>query len=441
METSGWDIVSACSQSKINDLLKSRMAAMPAKVTWDDKAGHTVDATFDPWQITGFGTDRKLTVELPIAQGTMTSTGKFAAFPKVDLAGVVVEVTISLVFVDNAAGTASDLSFNISHVAQSKSDQTEGAVYVKAADLTQKLHKLDPSGGVAMNLGKLLCSALVAHGDKLKYALGTVNLQPGAGWMKPVEKAHMFAPGKAGGDGFLAVATMVRDLPANTRSRTLDPSLFDTGHDFFMIVAGDVFLENFLMPTLGKGFVNDPKTFSMAGDSVVSFLPLQCNEVDHWGTGYHPVLNTFRLSIDGKTLNSEFTGWFQITGLGSKAYVTFSGQQNMSCSYDAKAGSISFEAAKSPDPEWHKHLPWYEWAAAAVVAPIAGPIIAGVMVGVMDAIIAGVMAGVTDSVLQAKGTTGLDAVADIAVTWPGSTGCRIDECGLDTAFYVRGRVT
>ena len=446
MKTYGWDIVSACSQAKLNELLASRLKKTPPKVSYSDGDGKDIQATFDPWQITSFGSDNKLTLDLPIKSGTLKDTSKFAAKPSINLAGVIIEVTITLAFVDKASGSGSDLSFSLKKKATSPADKHAGAVYVKNPDVNDVLKKQDPSGTAATTVGKHIVEALIAHADKLSYALSTVNLQPGSAWMKPVDKAHMFAEGpkKANGEpgeGYLVVATMVRNLPAGSRSLNVDSSLFDSKYDFFMLVAGDVFLEQFVLPDIATGFIGNPHSqFMMSGDDIMDIGPLQCPTVDHWGTGYDPILTTFEMAIDGEILQTSSTGLFQITGLGSKATVSFSMTQNAECHYNKSGKSISFTPTHSPDPTYHKHIPWYEYAAALPLLPFFGPFIAIVVGAIVDGVIAAVTNGVAKSVTTSGGTGGLSGLSTVAVSWPGSGATKVSECGLSSAFYVKGTI-
>lgn len=449
MDTFGWDVVSACSQTKINALLAARFAANPPSIKYSDGSGIDIDVVFQPWQITSFGSDLKLTVDLPIGSGSMTDTSKFANNPNIDLAGVTIEITLTLAFVDNASGSSSDLSFNLKTAATSPADKTPGAIYVKNPDITGRLAKLDPSGIAATRLGQRVAAALVAHADKLSFALSSVNLQPSIGWMKPLQVVHMFAEGPKRangepGEGYLVVAIMVRNLPAGTQANSVDPTLFDSTYDFFMLIAGDLFLEFFVLPQLSSGFAPDPSgslpIFMMAGDSVIGMPVMYCPEVDHWGTGYHPILASFQMLIDGQYLQTTSTGLFQITGLGSKAYVDFSMVQNASCSFSSSTGTIAFAPGPSPDPQHNMHLPWYEWAAGAAVTPILGPIVALVVTGVVDGVIAAVTQGVTNSVTSSGTTGGLNGLGSIAVTWPGSNATSVSDCGLSDAFYIRGTI-
>ena len=71
MDTHGWDIVCACSQSRLNALLAKRQTATPPTLKYNDGAGTTIDATLGPWKITSFGSNNRLTLSLPITTGTL----------------------------------------------------------------------------------------------------------------------------------------------------------------------------------------------------------------------------------------------------------------------------------------------------------------------------------------------------------------------------------
>ena len=445
MDTHGWDIVSACSQSKLNALLKARLTKTPPTLSYDDGQGTTLDITFSPWQITAFGSNRALTLDMPVKSGTLTNGNKFAEKPSVDLAGVTMAVRIQLDFIDQAKGDASNLSFTFKAAATSAADKTDGAVFVQQADVTGQLAKVDPSGNSATVLHNHVADALVHNAAKLEIPLSVVNLAPagGAAWMKPVEKAHMFGTGPkkangAPGEGYLIVATMVRTLPAATRSLNFDETLFDTQHDVFMLLNKDLFLANVIQPNLPAAFKDSSAVnFQMMGDSIAGVGVLICPEVDHMGTGYDPFLTRLTISIDDDRLKSTAVGFFHITGL-THSSVTFNFTQYATCRYDSATQSIAFDKAQSPDPDYEKHIPWYLYAVASVALPFLGLIVGGIILAVVDVVIAAVTTGVASTIGKSSKTSGIASLSNIAVTWPGSTETKIAESGLSDGFYMRG---
>ena len=51
MNLFGWDVLSACSQDKLNQMLQARQSAAQPKLTYSDPAnGLKITADFAPWQ-------------------------------------------------------------------------------------------------------------------------------------------------------------------------------------------------------------------------------------------------------------------------------------------------------------------------------------------------------------------------------------------------------
>lgn len=451
MDLHGWDIVSACRQDDLNKLLAKRMANDPPTLSYTDSTGIKIDGVFDPWEISSFGTDTTLTLTLPFKSGTLKNTSKFSTKPTVKLDGVKVEISVQLDFVDNAAGTASDLKFNFGTKATSPSDKQAGAVWCINADLDGTLKGEDPSGDSTTDLREHIPQVLIANADKLNYALTSLNLAPAAkqSWLKPLKKNFMFAKGPTDANGkqepgHLVVALMVRDLPDETRTSDIDPSLVAGDSAMTMAFAKDLFLEHFIMPTLPSSFVGASSSgFIMMGDKIGHLpfpTPLRCKDVEHWGTGYTPYLGSFFVSIDDDELATSASGFFDITGL-AKSYVTFDFNQKFKAAFDASTQKLSFKAYGGANPNYEKHIPWWVYALSAVALPAVGLIVAAVVAAIVDIVIAAVTTAVSK---QVTGTGGgamhLGDLAAAIVAWPGSDAITVEKAGLDDAFVVRGKI-
>lgn len=459
MDTHGWDVLAACRQDDLNKLLAKRMSHAPPSLSYTGADIEIVHAQFDPWQITSFGSDNTLTLLLPFKSGTLKDSGKFAINPQVDLSGVKMEVSVQIDFVDNAAGSASDLKFQLKTVGKSKQDHTKGAVFVVNPDLDGTLNKRDPSGTSATHLNEHIPEVLIAHADKLSYALTSVNLVPkGAqSWIKPVVKHFMFAQGKKDKNnqqepGHLVVAIMVRDRPAASRSDKIDDGLTNSSSGLNMAFAPDLFLEHFIMPSLPDSFQN-PKNlvFKMKGDTIQLAIgpmstapyistPAECKPVNHWGTGYTPFLYPLTISIDDDLMTVHADGTFDITGLADSS-VSFWFTQSLKPAFDAKTQSLKFKAYGETKSDYHKHIPAWIYIVSGVAALAVPLIVAAIITAIVDVVVAAVTTAVAKQAAGSGGQqTNLGNLADALVAWPGSTSVKIFEADLETAFVVRGEI-
>lgn len=456
MDTQGWDVLAACRQGDLNKLLAKRMGESPPMLSYPG-AGIDIEIVFDPWQITSFGTDKTLTLLLPIKRGTLKDSGKFSVKPQIDLSGVKIEVSVQIDFVDNAAGTASDLKFQLKTAGKSRQDKTNGAVFVMNADLDGTLQKEDPSGNSATQLKEHIPQVLIAHADKLSYALTSLNMVPSSerSWIKPLVKHFMFAQGTKDKNGqqepgHLVVAIMVRDRPPASRSDKIDDALTNSSSGLNMAFAPDLFLEHFIMPSLPNSFQNpNYLVFKMKGDKIqlaigpVSTAPYistaaECKPVDHWGTGYTPWLYPLTVSIDDDLMTVHADGTFDITGLADSS-VSFWFTQSLKPEFDAKTQSLKFKAFGETKSDYHKHIPAWIYIVSGVAALAVPLIVAAVITAIVDVVVAAVTTAVAKQAAGAGGQqTKLGDLADALVQWPGSKSVNISQADLETAFVVRG---
>ncbi len=444
MDTHGWDLVTACSQDKLNALLATRLQKTPPTVTYSDGSGLQIAATFDPWKISSFGSDNRLTMILPIRTGSLTSSSKFAAVPQVTLDGAQIEIALDLTFVQDATGKKTDLTFNFQTPATSLSDTTAGAIWVVNADLSGVLAKADPSGAAGQALHDHLPACLIANRDGLAYAISSVNMAPvGTSWPGPVAMEYLFVQGAktasgGQGPGYLAVLSMVRSLDPKTRSRNIDSTLCDGNHDVCLLLHKDLFLEHHILPMLPSGFVGaQPWQFVVAGDMVMSIAPLICPTVTNAGTDYIPVLSSLQVAVAGDQIQADAVGLFSITGLVN-SYVTFDIQQGLKCAFDAGSGGLSLTPAGPPASTYEKHIPTWIYVVGAVALLPLGLILGLVLVAVVDIVVDTVSSAVAGKVGAQGSTTAVGDWAFASVEWPGSTGWSVTEGGLSDSLYLRG---
>ncbi len=455
MDTNGWDIVSACRQDDLNALLKKRMAGKPPTLSYSDGGKIEIDVTFDPWEISSFGTDNTLTLVLPFKSGSLKNSSKFATNPKIDLADVQIEIRIQLEFVDDAHGTASNLEFQFKTAAKSPHDKTSGAVFVINADLNGKLKSRDPSGNAATEIRKHIPEVLISNADKLNYALTSLSLSPpnDLAWLKPKRKHFNFAQGKTDAHGHqmpghLVVSTMVSDRPIGSTTATVDEALTNNSNAVNMAFDKPIFMRHFLMPHIGESFVNSSNLkFRMAGDKVALFvgldssgfyMPAQCKDVEHWGTGYTPFLYPLVIELDDDELKVSADGFFDVTGLADSS-VTFWIKQSLKGHFNPAKQSMSFSSSGKTKSDYHKHIPAWIYIVTAGAAALVAGVLALIVTAVVDIVIAAVTTAVAKQVTAAGGgTSHMGDLAAATMAWPGSDGIEATDASLESALLIRG---
>ena len=115
MDVSGWDFVCACSCDALNKLLALQFKATPATLSFDDKAGTTINVQFDAWRIVAGGSGKKLHIEMPVKTGTVVTPLESGSID-----GIVMVAEIELAFIADKPSAKSNLKFNFSVVLRSR---------------------------------------------------------------------------------------------------------------------------------------------------------------------------------------------------------------------------------------------------------------------------------------------------------------------------------
>ena len=440
-----WDAAFACSGEKLNEILAGQFKKTPASLAYDGD-GVTLQADFDPWRIVAGGAEKKLRMELPFKQGTISNP----LLGSIKLDGVVAVIEVTLAFVSNAKAGTNDLRFDLRTVAAKSGDETDGSVFVVVADRDGILKKLDPTGAAESTLHDHLAQCLIANRDKLIYLFTSLNLAPAgdASWLALKHAEYVFLTGPEGKIGYLAVLGVVTDRDTGKLQRKVDPSLVDYKHDACAAFAPAVFLEHVIKPNLPSSYPGShADDFVVSGSSLIFSGPvaiahghpavLACATVDHWGTGYRPSLGALTISIAAEQLKTVAAGSFDITGLAN-SYVTFTTHTAATFGYDAATGKISFVPAGSPSHDYNKHIPWYLYVASLPVLPFLGLLVGAIVVGIVDGVTEAVTTGVAQKVTGGAGQNlALANWSSEAVKWPGMDKWTVQEAGLSDAFYLR----
>jgi Clostridium P-47 protein len=434
MDIYGWDVVCACSSTKLNEMLALQFSKNPATLAYTDNGGTQINIIFDAWRIIAGGSVKKLRFELPVKTGSLTSP-----LGSVKLDGVVIVAEMELAFVAGVTPSTSNLQFSLQVVASQQGDPTAGSIFIINADRDAILTKQDPTGNASMTLHDIVPQCLIANKSKVAYVLSTLNLTPAGdgSWLAPQNSQYVFVQGSSGSSGYLAIFSMITNASTAGLTLNIDPTLCDGINDVCVAFAPHVFLEHVIMPSLWSSYVGaNTANFQMQNGIIINFGPLMCKPVSHWGTGYQPVLTSFSMTIVASDLVTAANGVFGLTGL-TNSNVTFSETGNMSVGFDASSGKLTITQDGTPTSDYEKHIPAWIYVLSAPAIVVLGPIIPLIVAGIVD----GIIAGVTSSVAQSVSTSGQNlALSDWSAQsfqFPGFSKFAVQNAGLSESFYMR----
>jgi len=437
MNLYGWDFACACSSHALNKLLELQFKATPASLSYDDGAGTTIYAQFDPWRIVAGGSDKKLHIELPVKTGTVATP---LASGSID--GVVIVAEIELAFVLNSTSKQSDLKFNFTSVASQPNDPKAGSILIVTPDRDNLLAKL-PSGSVlAMTLHDNIPLCLIANNAKLSYVFTSLILTPtgDAAWFKPQNTAYVYVQGGTGSSGYLALLGMISNADTSKLARAIDPSLCDGKSDIGIAFSGTVFLENVVKPKLppcyigatDANFVMHDFGFANIGPIILNSGALTCPAVRSGLIDYTPVLSSLGIGISGANMMCSGLGAFDITGLKDSS-VSFTETVKLKSSFDSASGKLTMVQDGTPTSDYTTHIPWWIYVVAAPSLIFVGPLV----LIIVDVVIASVCAAVANSVSNNTGKLDLSNWSANVIEFPGAKTWAVTDAGLSSAFYLR----
>jgi hypothetical protein len=196
-----------------------------------------------------------------------------------------------------------------------------------------------------------------------------------------------------------------------------------------------IFLAHVIKPQLPKAYAGTSDAnfvLSSDGNSIVNNGSIALPEVDHWGTGYHPHVDSLSISVSGGAITTSVSGAFDITGL-SGAYTNFSLTQAAHLQFDVNSKTISMVRDGDPQTATDNEIPWWDYAAAAFFG--------GLIVAIVDGVIYGVTQAVSDEVnssnISSSGNLALANWTAASFQFPGTGQWSVLNCILSDSLCLR----
>jgi hypothetical protein len=445
MKTYGYDYAFALSADEVNRILAANLSGVDMEIaytTQDPDSGSTItlNGALAPWQMVRGGSNGLLNFNIPFATGSLSLAGGALA-GRYDLAGVAVEMQISLGWMGDGTPQASSGSGSVTRLVfspQSTSDR-DNPGYVAALQVFDPQHKLDT---VATGLLQAYAAAaLVANRDKLQLVFASVNPTPaGLGsWLRPTRWQYFYSEtAQTSALCFLCMLSSAQ-FPATP---AFDSSALSPTDNSVLLISQQAFFQNVVLPSVRQAFPGGSFTQSCPND--------QCAITS---TGSFDVKTvtadafTMTPSDDGNGLQSTSSGGGPLKflfGLADLPDATYTWGVHTVNPLVFSNGQITF--AHDPDPGiWHdQNIYWYDWVLLAVLGITS---LAGLASTIYD-LVNGFADQVDDSGMDAinaaiQASTG-GTVVNLAhlVDWQknGQT-FAATAAGLAGALYVRGNLS
>jgi hypothetical protein len=279
-----------------------------------------------------------------------------------------------------------------------------------------------------------LPKCIIANKEKLAYVFASIGNPSRQSWLTPKRFVYLYTQPVSAQEGSLVVLGTVTDKDISGLQKVVDSSILTGNYSYYFMMSSQLFLQYIVMPGLPQSYGHGAtaNNFVMSGNTIINNGNIGCND-QRWGlVSYYPVITGLNIGIQSGNLTTTASGKFDITGLAN-AYVTFSIGSGNPCLYHPDQKTISFEPDHNPTQQYEKHIPWYDWIAAA----FGGLIILGVVAGVMYAVTGAVASSVSNAI-NANGNISIANNAIYNVAWNGLANFDVKEAGLSDAFYMKG---
>jgi hypothetical protein len=420
MDTYGWDTVFAVSLDSVNSSLARSFGAIPQNfsLSGTDFVAYQLQGSFESWQIIPGGSGQVLWMQLNIASGSYTlgtETG--------NLAGVAVQVEVSLQLIPATTPQASNLVFNLKAVGQAGQPLQPGLVTPLSTVLDPN-HALNPD--MVSTLPSLMATFLVNNASLVTYVFASIqpaNSGPET-WLTPQGSDYLYAQTDSGA-GYLAILSVTSSQDISQLPRQIDPSILNSLQNAVFVISQDLFLRNVIMPVLpaAYGHGSTTQTFTYSNGAISNTQSIGLDGVQKGAITYYPEITSLSITVSGGSLNTSISG-------GCDLKMNMSMTFKISCSCPAAFNSANRTLFFLPDPapqESHdSNIPWYDY--------LLGPIPDLIISLVVPAIASGIAGNLT-SQLQ---NFALINSPPQSVQWAGLGPMEVQSAGLSTSFYLLG---
>lgn len=337
---------------------------------------------------------------------------------------------MQLRFIDNVSvSQVKDLRFNCTIRGKSPGDITSGAVTTVTPDSTGKIKADNPDTAAVWGiLSEYFPDVFIENQHKLAYVFASINLAPtaSASWLSPKKFVYQYLSPTTGNDGFLAILSLTEDRSVEAIS--VDSTLLDSKHQFFILISEALFLKNIILPQLSQIYGHhstfEYKPFSPTAGKIVASAPFQIDSVQVGLIYYDPQITSFSTTIQDDMLITEINVFCWIKGLAN-ASISVSLKTENKFQYDSNNNAITFLPDPNPNTSSSKYIPWYDYLGGIVALPI----ILAITSSIEDSV-----SKITKSYGERMAVMFSSAVVD----WSNVSHANVNECGLEQSLFIRG---
>lgn len=394
--TNGWDTVSICRVTALNEKIKSEKT-YPKSIKMTNTQ-FNLDGEFDPWQVITGGDGRNVKLRLPMKSGTYEG-GDFGKGKVFDLAGISVDIYVKLsYFPAPNPKKAADGNYLL-YVNTDKAEETDPIASVIA------LH--DPNGkmdDINKSILRGLYGKWLNEQENLKkfdtlfstVAINNMGEQSDEyKWLRATAISYAYTDKGTEESSIFGVLCMTNERSYAGLPNQLPAVSLASDNNALFLISRQLFVKYQFKPALPYIFKDSPEASYNLGkdETTINAENLKLDPVRVGAIDYHPVIESFEVTFN-ETFILTTANIHTCISPGIDAYTTIITKVTLTLG-ENNAGEQIMTYEMIGDPTTHNHTDVAAWivvteAILALVAAVVTTVV-GVVAGKVAALIVGII--------------------------------------------------
>ena len=367
MNVDPWDMVFVSPVASINAALEVSQGEPLGQLTIaTDEAKSEV--RFSRWRIVNGGSERYVLLNGEIAEGTV-SLKSLQGWRVVDLKGGSVTLKVDLMLMTSESGAScQDLVLIAQGVpTPHKLTMADPQHQVASSVSLQGANVCDPIDKAIVE--ECIAVAISQRATPIKFLLGTLKPTAVNGdWLAPASSAEIYEVGQDDGDGVIAILGVTQKKDISTFVRQLPPEMMVADNELSVAISSGLFAQHIMVAAIAKSFGVSSSSFPLQADgSYLCSSHLKMKTISKLKMEFTPVVESIKASLSSSNIVLELAGHCD---LKLNIDFTFTSKIQLAPTVDEPTGEIRFDLIGTPSLDHNIHIPWYDYAAAAVTGVV-----------------------------------------------------------------------
>lgn len=398
--TNGWDTVSICRVTALNERIKKEKT-YPASIS-EQADQLSVKGEFDPWQVVTGGDGRNVKLNVPMKNGTYTGIN-FGAGTTFDLTGISVDIYVKLSYFPMPdPKETKDGSYELYVNTQEAGGSADPiAAVVSLSDPDNRIDNTNKS------ILRGLFESWLNHPENLQKfnTLFSTVLINNMGeeseeykWLRATAISYAYTDKNTEDSSIFGILCMTNNRPCSGLPNQLPAVSLERDDNALFLINREIFVKYQLLPALPYIFEESPQAKYIVDEAgtTVNAENLNLDSVRVGAIDYKPIAETFEMTFDETYIRTTAKIHTPISP-GIDAYTTIITKQTLALGTNSAGEQVMvYEMVGEPIVENQTEIATWIVVTEAVLALVAAvaTAVAGVVAGKIAALIIGIIVAV-----------------------------------------------